>query len=92
MGKGFLFFAFSCCILVLSIINLSIGPVVSKVVGKTKVARSEPELEWDTPNCARLRDMKDDSDDDDQKKYIQPAIDACERNCWIRSFICLCDL
>ena len=81
MRKGFLFFAFSCSILVLSIINLSIGPVVSKVVGKTQIinGNNEPALDWGTPYCERLKDIKDDQDDDDRKKIIQSAIDACER-------------
>ena len=61
MRKGFLFFAFSCSILVLSIINLSIGPVVSKVVGKTQIinGNNEPALDWGTPYCERLKDIKD---------------------------------
>ena len=77
MGKGFLFFAFSCCILVLSIINLSIGPVVNKVVSEIKIGSDE--VAWGTANCARYKDLKDDEDDEDKKNQIQSAIDACER-------------
>ena len=77
MGKGFLFFAFSCCILVLSIINLSIGPVVNKVVSEIKIGSDE--VPWATANCARYKDLKDDEDDEDKKNQIQSAIDACER-------------
>ena len=65
MGKGFLFFAFSCCILVLSIINLSIGPVVNKVVSEIKIGSDE--VAWGTANCARYKDLKDDEDDEDKK-------------------------
>ena len=32
MGKGLLFFCCSCCILVLTIINLSVGPIVSGTI------------------------------------------------------------
>ena len=77
MGKGFLFFAFSCCILVLSIINLSIGPVVNKVVSEIKI--DSDEVAWGTANCARYKDLKDDADDESKKNSIQSAIDACER-------------
>ena len=77
MGKGFLFFAFSCCILVLSIINLSIGPVVNKVVSEIHI--DSDEVPWATANCARYKDLKDDADDESKKNSIQSAIDACER-------------
>ena len=76
MGKGFLFFAFSCCILVLSIINLSIGPVVNKVVGKTKIGHDI--VSWGTANVARYKDFKDDTDDENQKNIIPSVIDALE--------------
>ena len=33
MSKGFLFFCCACVILLFSIINLSIGPIVSRTVG-----------------------------------------------------------
>ena len=77
MGKGFLFFAFSCCILVLSIINLSIGPVVNKVVGKTNI--NNDEVAWGTANVARYKDLKDDKDNEDEKNRIKSVIDALER-------------
>ena len=76
MGKGFLFFAFSCCILVLSIINLSIGPVVNKVVGKTKIGHDI--VSWGTANVARYKDFRDDTDDENQKNIIPSVIDALE--------------
>ena len=65
MGKGLLFFAFSCCILVLSIINLSLGPVVNKVVGETHI--DSDKVEWGTANYARYKDSKDSTDDEDKK-------------------------
>ena len=65
MEKGFLFFAFSCCILVLSIINLCIGPVVNKVVSKITIGTDE--VAWGTANCARYKDSKDSTDDEDKK-------------------------
>ena len=65
MGKGLLFFAFSCCILVLSIINLSIGPVINKVVVETNIGSDE--VEWGTANCAKYKDSKDSTDDNDKK-------------------------
>ena len=77
MGKGFLFFVFSCCILVLSIINLSIGQVVNKVVGETDFGSDE--VEWGTANCARYKDSKESTNDEDKNKLIQSGIDACER-------------
>ena len=33
MPKGLLFFCCACCILILTAINLSIGPVITKTVG-----------------------------------------------------------
>ena len=77
MGKGFLFFAFSCCILVLSIINLSIGPVVNKVVGKIYI--NNEEVAWGTANVAKYKDIKDGMDNEDLKNRIQSVIDALER-------------
>ena len=74
MGKGFLFFVFSCCILVLSIINLSICPVVNKVVGETDFGSDE--VQWGTANCAKYKDSKDATNDEDKKKLIQSGIDA----------------
>ena len=51
MGKGLLFFCCACCILVLTIINLSIGPIVSYTVGYS----------WGTLNCAKEKDDYDDA-------------------------------
>ena len=49
MGKGLLFFCCSCCILVLTIVNLSIGPIINH---KTEMSG--------TMNCAQLQDNYDD--------------------------------
>ena len=74
MGKGLLFFCCSCCILVLTIINLSVGPIVSKRVGGV------PE-NWGLLNCEKLKDDKDDTPNlsDERDKYLQSNIDACVR-------------
>ena len=69
MGKGLLFFCCACCILVLTIVNLSIGPIISGAVG-TFVANIR------TLNCAELKDIWDNAKDqpnadDDTIKYNQ---------------------
>ena len=80
MGKGLLFFCCSCCILVLTIINLSIGPIVNHAVDD----------DWGTLNCARRKDNYDDRKDyykelnqempDAEKKYVYKwSIKECER-------------
>ena len=76
MGKGLLFFCCSCCILVLTIINLSVGPIVSGKVGKG----------WGLLNCERFKDIKDkakdefgDSFTDEDDKYYQSPIGFCTR-------------
>ena len=78
MGKGLLFFCCACCILVLTIVNLSIGPIVS--YGG----------DWGTLNCAKEKDAYDTAKDsykasntempDSLKKYYyQWKIDECKR-------------
>ena len=59
MGKGFLFFAFSCCILVLSIINLSIGPVVNKVVSEIDDEDKKNQIQSAIDACERVKGMHD---------------------------------
>ena len=82
MGKGLLFFCCACCILVLTIINLSIGPVINKAVG---VGKSNPqyffEYPWATANCEYLKDKKDGATncDDACKKGYDSLIDYCTR-------------
>ena len=72
MNKGLIFFCCACVILLFTIINLSVGPIVSGGGG------------WGTLNCAQLSDDYDDKKDqspgltDDEKKYYyQRPIDEC---------------
>ena len=75
MSKGFLFFCCACVILLFSIINLSIGPIVSRAVG----------TDWGRENCKYYVDDYDDAKkkggiDEDKKKYTyQWRIDHCQR-------------
>ena len=73
MGKGLIFFSCACCILVLTIVNLSIGPIIS---GKTNIKG--------TLNCAALKDADDAAKDlgatDDARKYTSKwVVDECVR-------------
>ena len=82
MGKGLLFFCCACCILVLTIVNLSIGPIVS---GTVKRFFSNGYGDWGTLNCEGAKDAWDaDKDDpaktDDQVKYTSKYwYDTCQR-------------
>ena len=75
MKKGLLFFCCSCCILVLTIINLNVGPIVSGKVGD----------DWGLLNCELFKDQKDKAKDtlgslsDEEDKYMQSRIDYCTR-------------
>ena len=81
MGKGLLFFCCSCCILVLTIVNLSIGPIISGAIGN--ISNNIGNI--GTLNCAKLKDKWKDADDsgafdDDTLKYqYQYVYDACIR-------------
>ena len=82
MRKGLIFLCCACCILLFTIINLSIAPLVNKKVVSTTIQTDEntsEEIKWATANCAKYKDLKDDEDDEDKKKLIQSEIDACER-------------
>lgn len=73
MGKGLLFFCCSCCILVLTIINLSIGPIIT---GRTDIEG--------TMNCAAINDAYDLAKDagasnDDLKYTAKWSKDECLR-------------
>ena len=57
MSKGLLFFCCACCILVLTIINLSIGPIISGRIGSS----------WGYANCPYLKDLWDIAKDDQTK-------------------------
>ena len=62
MSKGLIFFCCSCAILLFTIINFSVGPIVSKTVG----------LNWGTENCQVLKDYYDDvKDNDDPNNEIK---------------------
>ena len=75
MNKGLIFFCCACVILLFTIINLSVGPIVSYIISYT-TGRS-----WGTLNCAIMSDRKKDQSPgltDDQKKYYwQRPIDEC---------------
>ena len=68
MSKGLIFFCCSCAILLFSIINLSVGPIISKRVG----------YNWGTLNCKEAKDdydkVKDQDDPDNDIKYNQEWI------------------
>ena len=79
MSKGLLFFCCSCCILVFTIINLSVGPIIN---GKVSIFNMGSNL--GTFNCKRYKDLYDDDKDahdltDEEKKTWTSQIDACER-------------
>ena len=70
MNKGLIFFCCACAILLFTIINLSVGPIVTGAVG-----------DWGTQNCQK---KKDDYDDDpstgDAKKYgTEWTYNECQR-------------
>ena len=72
MSKGLIFFCCAACILVLTVINLSIAPIINR-----KVAN------WGTENCARYKDEydkeKDGGKSDDDLKYAEKwNLDRCK--------------
>ena len=76
MSNGMIFFIFACCILVLSIININIGPIVSLSLGS----------DWNQLNCKLLSDeyelQKNEfgSLDDKTKKFtFEYPIKRCNR-------------
>ena len=81
MGKGLLFFCCSCFILVLTIVNLSIGPIIS---GKASTYLGE-QGNWGTLNCKGAKDAWDADKDnpntnEDQEKYTTKyQYDTCQR-------------
>ena len=79
MGKGLLFFCCACCILVLTIINLSIGPIISGKVGNDAIGTLN--FYWGTANCKMYADLYDaDTNPDNVKKYSSKrAKDECTR-------------
>ena len=58
MSKGLLFFCCSCAILLFTIVNLSIGPIISGKVGNDQ----DPDgydFNWGTMNCKLYNDIYD---------------------------------
>ena len=92
MSKGLLFFCCSCCVLLLTAINLSIGPIINgklsnrtiSVGGTGTVQASTRGNSWGTLNCAILSDAYDEykkgTTDDETKKYsYEFQINECKR-------------
>ena len=72
MSKGLIFFCCACAILLFTIINLSVGPIISGKVGNDTVGGND--FYWGTANCAFYSDQydiaeKDSSIDKDTLKY-----------------------
>ena len=68
MSREFLLFCCACCILILTTINLSVGPII-----KYKL--------WGTNNCAILDDGYDETEknmNDDQKDRAKKSINECK--------------
>ena len=86
--KGLIFFCCSCAILLFTIINLSIGPIVNKVVVNNSIFNGYVGTQgndWGTLNCAILSDHYDEYKKTNQlskeaKKYnFEWYIDECNR-------------
>jgi len=81
MSKGLIFFCCACCILLFTIINLSVGPIISGKVGDDKDMITN-EYYWGTANCELWKDAYDrlDDTDNDVVKYgIEWQKDECIR-------------
>ena len=88
MNKVFVFFCCSCVILLFSIINLCIGPIINRRVDIQYIripGASTRGNSWGTLNCAYLsdqydKDKKDGPIDDKVKKYqYEWKINECKR-------------
>ena len=75
MGKGTLFFCCSCIILALTIVNLSIGPCISRKL-------FDDDKPWGTLNCAAIKDKYDEQSGltKEQEKAYEVQIDRCDRS------------
>ena len=79
MGKGLLFFCCACCILVLTIVNLSIGPIISGAAYRYTGEN------FGTLNCKASKDVLDAAkdlpghDDDDIKYNEEYNYNTCTR-------------
>ena len=82
--KGSIFFFCSCAVLLFSIINLSIGPIVNKKIKNYSVYLTRGNS-WGTLNCKMLSDnykdyKKSHALSDNQKKYGEEwSINECNR-------------
>lgn len=82
--KGSIFFFCSCAVLLFSIINLSIGPIVNKKIKNYSVYLTRGNS-WGTLNCKMLSDnykdyKKSHALSDNQKKYgYEWSINECNR-------------
>ena len=66
MSKGLIFFCCACAILLFTIINLSVGPIISGAVGHDYYDR----FYWGTANCELYKDLYDESNQKgDELKY-----------------------
>ena len=91
MSKGLLFFCCSCCVLLLTAINLSIGPIINGKLSYSSISVngvngvvSTSTNSWGTLNCAILSDTYDEykkgTTDDETKKYsYEFQINECKR-------------
>jgi len=61
MSKGLIFFCCSCAILLFTIINLSVGPIISGKAGKDIDIISTNEYYWGTANCELYKYIYDES-------------------------------
>ena len=87
MGKGLIFFCCACAILLFTIINLSVGPIISGKVGKDSVpplfssSGNMIDFYWGTVDCKLYKYAYDKSSvTGDAKKYgVEWAKDECIR-------------
>ena len=81
MSKGLIFFWCSCAILLFTIINLSVGPIISGKAGKDFDTIPTNEFYWGTANCELYKDIYDESTHHgDELKYQEEwAKDECIR-------------
>ena len=71
MSKGLIFFCCACAILLFTIINISVGPIISGKVGNDNVMTAEPgtwnplhiNFYWGTANCKLFSDLYDKAKD-----------------------------
>ena len=83
MTKGLIFFCCACTILLFTIINISIGPIISGKVGAYDPINLRPD--WGTLNCRQLQDNYDKAkkngpiDDKEKKYYWDYNINLCNR-------------